>query len=320
MGCKSPLETLYQFYPDIRSSFNVAPLVFGCTAFVHIHNHNRGKLDHRALKCVFMGYSSTQKGYKCYHPPTRKIYVSVDVTFVENKSYFSTPYLQGELSILEDEESAIPPLEIIPSSESFKSKETTLVLPISLEPIPISQSKESIKEKEEDNQIFDQFRFVCKEKGPYGNNEATTRQEHSTKPSPGNEVTILEHNSTPILEHDLPIALRKGTRECTKSPLYLLSHFVSFQRFSLNHKSFLSTLNTIPIPNSLSEALSKREWRLAMEAEMDALQKNETWELVDLPSGKKPMACKWVFAVKFKGDGSLERYKATLVAKGYSDI
>ena len=68
---------------------------------------------------------------------------------------------------------------------------------------------------------------------------------------------------------------------------YIHSHFVSFLRFSLNHKSFLSTLSTIPIPNLLSEALSMREWRLAMEAEMDALQKNETWELVDLPSGKK---------------------------------
>ena len=51
---------------------------------------------------------------------------------------------------------------------------------------------------------------------------------------------------------------------------------------------------------------------------MDALQKNETWELVDLPSGKKPVSCKWVFAVKFKGDGSLERYKGRLVAKGYT--
>ena len=51
---------------------------------------------------------------------------------------------------------------------------------------------------------------------------------------------------------------------------------------------------------------------------MDALQKNETWELVDLPSSKKPVGRKWVFVVKFKGDGSLERYKARLVAKGYT--
>ena len=51
---------------------------------------------------------------------------------------------------------------------------------------------------------------------------------------------------------------------------------------------------------------------------MDALQRNETWEFVDLPSGKKLVSCKWVFAVKFKGDGSLERYKARLVAKGYT--
>ena len=99
-----------------------------------------------------------------------------------------------ELSILEDEESAIPPLEIIPSSESFKSKETTSVLPISLEPIPISQSEELVEEKEEDNQIIDQFRFdqvYARRRDPM----ETTRQEQPTEPSPGNKVTILEHNS-----------------------------------------------------------------------------------------------------------------------------
>ena len=119
-----------------------------------------------------------------------------------------------------------------------------------------------------------------------------TRQEQSTEPSHVNEVTILEQNPAPNLDHDLPIALRKGTRECTKGPLYPLSHFVSLQRFSLNYKSFLSTLSTMSIPNSLSKTLSKREWRLAMESEMDALQKKKTWELVDLPSGKKPVGCK----------------------------
>ena len=51
----------------------------------------------------------------------------------------------------------------------------------------------------------------------------TTKQEQSTEQSPRNEVIILEQNLTPILDHDLPIALRKGTLECTKRPLYPLS-------------------------------------------------------------------------------------------------
>ena len=62
-----------------------------------------------------------------------------------------------------------------------------------------------------------------------------------------------------------------------KATISIVSLCCVFLEIFLHHKSFLSTLNTIPIPNSLSEALSKREWRLAMEVEMDALQNNKTW-------------------------------------------
>ena len=57
-----------------------------------------GKLDPRALRCVFVGYFSTNKGYKCFHPPTEKIFVSADVTFVEIESFSQHSYLQGETS------------------------------------------------------------------------------------------------------------------------------------------------------------------------------------------------------------------------------
>jgi len=55
-----------------------------------------------------------------------------------------------------------------------------------------------------------------------------------------------------------------------------------------------------------------------MELEMKALHHNGTWELVPLPPTKKTVGCKWVYTVQFNLDGSVERLKACLVAKGYT--
>lgn len=68
----------------------------------------------------------------------------------------------------------------------------------------------------------------------------------------------------------------------------------------------------------MQEALVDSRWREAMNEEMNSLQKNETWELVDCPKGKKPVGCRWVYTVKYKPDGGIERFKARLVAKGYT--
>ena len=51
---------------------------------------------------------------------------------------------------------------------------------------------------------------------------------------------------------------------------------------------------------------------------MRAFEKNETWEVMDLPREKKTFGCKWVFTTKYKSDRSLEQYKARLVAKGFT--
>jgi hypothetical protein len=60
------------------------------------------------------------------------------------------------------------------------------------------------------------------------------------------------------------------------------------------------------------------EWLKATDDEIQSLNENETWDLVDMPSGRKPIGTKWVFKRKYKSDGSLDRYKARLVCTGYS--
>jgi len=95
---------------------------------------------------------------------------------------------------------------------------------------------------------------------------------------------------------------------------------MSYDKLSSNHRSFLTHLNTITIPKIANEALDSKEWREAMKVEMDAPEKNETWELVELPKEKKLVGCKWVFTVKYKVNGTLERYKTRLVANGYTQI
>eukprot|EP00253_Pinus_taeda_P004420 PITA_04420 len=71
-------------------------------------------------------------------------------------------------------------------------------------------------------------------------------------------------------------------------------------------------------PTSFKEAASHDEWKEAMQKEYDALIKNGSWKLVDLPLGTKPIRCNWVYKNKYKFDGSLDKHKARLVAKGFA--
>jgi hypothetical protein len=70
-------------------------------------------------------------------------------------------------------------------------------------------------------------------------------------------------------------------------------------------------------PTSVSKALSDPKWKLAMDEEYSALLKNKMWHLVPSRPGTNIIDCKWVYKVKHRADGLIDRYKARLVAKGF---
>ena len=69
--------------------FYLPPRVFGCVCFVHILTLRQDKLSAKDTKCVFLGYSRLQRGYCCYSPDTNRYFISADVTFFEDSSFFS---------------------------------------------------------------------------------------------------------------------------------------------------------------------------------------------------------------------------------------
>eukprot|EP00253_Pinus_taeda_P022507 PITA_22507 len=71
-------------------------------------------------------------------------------------------------------------------------------------------------------------------------------------------------------------------------------------------------------PSSYDEAKEYEEWRDAMNEEYNSIMKNDTWELTKFPKNKVPIGCKWLYKSKFNVDGSIDKHKAKLVAKGYS--
>ncbi|XP_014515290.1 uncharacterized protein LOC106773114 [Vigna radiata var. radiata] len=95
LDLKRYLETFLNKVVTLGST-DLPPRVFGCVAFVHIQK-NLNKLAPRALRCLFLGYAIHQKGYQCYHPPTKRMFISMNVVFHEQIMYFSSESaLQGE--------------------------------------------------------------------------------------------------------------------------------------------------------------------------------------------------------------------------------
>ncbi|KAI5317378.1 hypothetical protein L3X38_037085 [Prunus dulcis] len=308
---QTPFQTLTTLLP-MPSTPNLEPRLFGCVAYVQVYPHQRGKLDPCALRCVFVGYAATQKGYKCFHPPTQTMHVTADVTFHESEFYYSGGVsehpLQGESSIFAED------------TQSIQIQQTVLEQSVSEQPATVVQQDQELLETPDD--------------GSY-NFPPTTVPSPIIQSGPEDSPQVTEHlNSNLSILHEsshtgntgyqLPIHTTRGIPRQQYDPdpktkvKYPIANHVSLHSLSLSCASFVCQLSTVSIPSNVQEALKDPKWTQAMNDEMEALQKNSTWNMTILPKGKRTVGCRWIYTVKFKADGTIERYKAKLVAKGYT--
>jgi hypothetical protein len=74
-------------------------------------------------------------------------------------------------------------------------------------------------------------------------------------------------------------------------------------------------------PNTYGQAINGHDrelWLAAINEEIDAMDRNKTWSVIERPENQKLIDCHWVFKIKRKSDGPVDRYKARLVAKGFT--
>ena len=204
---------------------NLPPRVFGCVAFVHLHKHQRTKLTSHALQCVFVGYALHKKGYRCYHLPTRQMYITMDVVFHEDSMYFSSESeLQGEYH------KEIQTLDYdyhISKENEFGQSEL-----VNQEAGELDMSGQQFGSEDVFTEIPNQLSFV----------EGVLNLE----PDPFMKRLPHRHNRgipKPTYEPELSTKVK-----------YPMSNYVSNHRLSESNKSFVNQLSTVSIPNSVQEA------------------------------------------------------------------
>lgn len=200
-----------------------------CTRF----NSSKIKLSSCAVKCVFLGYSLTQKGYKCFSPDFRTEDIPVSTSFAP---------------LTHDTDISQSPKE---SGTSPESPPLLTYHRLNVRNCPVTVPDNGVGES------------------------ANISNNSRTVPNP--LPTTISSLASP------PIAVRKA-------------------------------------PKIIGEAMSHFGWRQAMIAEMTALHSNATWELVSLSPGKSTVGCRWIYTVKVGPDGQIDRLKARLVTKGYTQI
>jgi transposase InsO family protein len=319
-----PNVTPYEAWNGIKPSVDELR-VFGCVAHVHVPAERRqSKLSDRSVRCIHVGYSTTTKAWRLYNPVTGKIIVSRDVTFEEGRFIDSNSPVarghlgEGELSMLIPE-ATVPPTT---SSHGQPNGTSTIIEVIDSEfgdvvddqlhehisPVNDNGHEDSDSEQSETDLLpLAMLRHIDSHHGDMKDDDSPPSSLPAPSSNPSAVVDVRRSARGGGLASSRALdAARQQQRALTVQVLVAAAQGVQ-------------SVDDDPV--TYAKAMSRDDhgqWQAAMESELDSIHRTGTWTLTDLPKGRQPIGCKWVYKIKRKADGSVDRYKARLVAKGFS--
>ncbi|GJR49992.1 putative RNA-directed DNA polymerase [Tanacetum coccineum] len=328
---KTPLETLSEYH-TLPQVLTLEPKVFGCTVFAHIPKSYRDKLDPCAEKCVFVGYGVNQKGYRCYNPKTRHMITTMNCDFLETKYFYSSQHSgQGERECIDtlswlsygtheggrnhstQNESPFSTQPEDPNVSDAQEAPNLIPEVSNTHSSPMSEPIETTNNTSgQGESIQEQEMFATQNDTNVEQNEHMEEQVNF----PTQEDTSGRYVLPPRANRGVP-PKRYSPEKVSRGSRYPIAN-IAKGNLSEEAKAFALSMYSDEIPANTEQALKSKHWKDAMEEEIKALIKNNTWEKRVLPPGKKTVGCRWVFTIKYKPDGTIERYKARLVAKGHT--
>lgn len=254
----SPFEVLFGKQPDIAYM-----RIMGCLCYA-TNTQKIDKFGARATKSVLMGYGTTQKGYKLYDLEHHIFFISRDVIFTENIFPFqsdSTDVLQSHSTdVLHDTN-----LEFMEDSQAEISMNANAVED-NTAPLPAVETASTYN--------------VPGEEGNHIDNHVVMTQRRSSRSS-----------KAPLWQQDFVLTKSEKSKHQSNC-LYSISDNIDYSGLSRSYRCYIANSSMEKEPSTYHQAMKDERWVQAMKEEIKALEDNKTWELVELPIGKKAIGCK----------------------------
>ena len=310
----SPYEAMEGNKPDFSRV-----RVWGCLTYCTLRNDADipTRVSPTGVKAIHLGADGKRNGWIVYIPSLNRITTIRDITFNEHK------FLRFDSSgrIIEDTERFVDdgpiPMDVTRAyNDPLQTKWRGPPMPHGPTPIQHAPAPLPVPTRMDTRETV----------GPGWNHPDATDTHFSDKQCSNPQCTISSVDGL----HDGPHSFERigGTRQ-RPQPGAFLFHVpadVNLQEdddpasiWAIHAEKF----GSITIPNNYDEAMASKlshKWKEAMEREIRELLGRQTWEPVDLPHGRRCTKSRWVYAIKYHSDGSVDRFKARFVVCGYSQI